>query len=510
MTTTLHAAATGERPNPSARRALSILAAATLALATLASALAIALLRRPAAPPDRAADTERSATGTAAPAPAAESAPRTEVPRDPDAPTPPSPGSFADYVERLVALGVETTRLVRLGEAEMAGANDARSQAVFAEMMQRCPDADAQALARITDSAPPGGDAPLSDHVRQRVLDLALEHGLQRRNAAIEALDAPRERDAEQQAVDNLVGGMLTACASSEDLAHRLGQGMLAGRPFLGPPHEAAVLDLVASSGAGTFSPAIATALLTTLWHNLERRGLRSSEQLAGLCMLLLDQGNTSERLAACRQLLADPRFRQIVLDHVRDRADVPLAQAMAMAAAQSLPPADALPVLTAAAQVAGGDTAPFLMLGYRDPALLRGEYEQRLATDVEPRLRELLVAGAGFAGAPEGIEVAKLAFASDPDADVRLRAMFVLTARATEALGEATIAAALDDPQIAGDPVRLAGVVHALDNLARAGMTNAIDRLGQRLRACSLLESSRQTLDEILARILPGGGAPR
>jgi len=178
------------------------------------------------------------------------------------------------------------------------------------------------------------------------------------------------------------------------------------------------------------------------------------------------------------------------------------------MAAAEELPAAAAFSVLTLAAEITGQDTAPFLTLAHREPGMVRAEYELRLGSDVTPRVRALLVAGGGFAGTPEGIEVAQLALSSDPDPEVRLRAVFVLTGKTAETLGEAAVARALDDPQIGGNPERLATLVLAVDNLARAGLVNAVHRLGERMRAASgLSPSAKSMLDRLLADTLPGGG---
>ena len=88
---------------------------------------------------------------------------------------------------------------------------------------------------------------------------------------------------------------------------------------------------------------------------------------------------------------------------------------------------------------------------------------------------------------------------------------MFALTANAPAALGESAIQRALDDPQIRSHPQRLGAVVLALDNLARAGEVNAIDRLGQRLRVTDgLTAGARLELEKILARALPGGHTSR
>ena len=67
-----------------------------------------------------------------------------------------------------------------------------------------------------------------------------------------------------------------------------------------------------------------------------------------------------------------------------------------------------------------------------------------------------------------------------------------------------------LDDRRIADDPVRLAAMVFALENLAAAGDANTIERVAQRLRSLPLTGDSRQRLDALLARSLPGGSGGR
>jgi hypothetical protein len=304
---------------------------------------------------------------------------------------------------------------------------------------------------------------------------------------------------------------MLALLPTSDALATELGNGQLADRPYLSLAHEPAVLQLVAMAGEHRFPAATAEALLTTLWRNLQAVGARTSDELAGLSLLLLQEGNESERRAARRRLLLDDRYRSVLLDHVRASKDRTEAKALALIAAEQLPPKTALEVLTLAVTVGAEPAAAFVVLGRRDPATLQQAYEHSLASDVEPKLRDLLVAGIGFSGEPAAIEVAKLAQQSDPDPEVRLRGMFALTANAPAALGEAAIQRALDDPQIGNDPQRLSAVVLALDNLARAGEINAIDRLGQRLRMTSgLTTGARLELEKILARALPGGRTSR
>ncbi len=178
------------------------------------------------------------------------------------------------------------------------------------------------------------------------------------------------------------------------------------------------------------------------------------------------------------------------------------------MAAARILEPPEALEVLRRLVAVSRDESmAAFLTLGRRDPELLRETYEETLADNVEPGLRAELVTGTGFSATPAAIELARLAFQSDPLPAVRIRAMLVITAKASEAWGEETVASALDDPEFSADPQNLGAIVWALDNLARAGMVNAVHRLGTRLMSTSLLlPADREQLADLLSRSLPGG----
>lgn len=405
--------------------------------------------------------------------------------------------TFADYVQELVDLGLCTADAAQAGDDDAAVEADRAARARFDEMMAAIRDADALALQSLGDVRLADSDnASLAEVVRRNVLLLAISTGMQRRLA-----------DDDRSELDAITGGALTLLLARADLAELLGASLV-DRPFLGEPHEGAVLALVAASGEGAFPQSMAVQLLSTLWDNLQRTGARSSQRLTGLALLLLDVGNASERLAAARRLLLDERTREVVLAHMRRTRDDALARTLAMAAAEELPAAAAFAVITQAAEVTGQDTAPFLTLAHRDVSLLRTEYEQRLGSDVTPRVRAMLVAGAGFSDAPEGIEVARLALASDPDPEVRIRALFVLTGRCAETLGEAAVQQALDDPRIAGDPQRLAAVALAVENLARQGLVNQVHRLGERLRATAgLPDSARTLLDRMLAETLPGGG---
>jgi hypothetical protein len=484
-----------------------LLLAAALSLLGIAlwQHCALPLLPEPIVQPESVtapAPNAAQAVATAMDATDTASVERAIVATDPTAST--SPPSYASYVDRLVRMGLATSTLDADGDPRAAAESDQQARATMTELLERIPDAEQFALDALQDDeAPPAGDLP--GQIRRQVHNVVLSLGLERRH------HIAKQDPARAPALETFVAAMLALLPTSDALATELGNGQLADRPYLSLAHEPAVLQLVAMAGEHRFPAATAEALLTTLWRNLQAVGARTSDELAGLSLLLLQEGNESERRAARRRLLLDDRYRSVLLDHVRASKDRTEAKALALIAAEQLPPKTALEVLTLAVTVGAEPAAAFVVLGRRDPATLQQAYEHSLASDVEPKLRDLLVAGIGFSGEPAAIEVAKLAQQSDPDPEVRLRGMFALTANAPAALGEAAIQRALDDPQIGNDPQRLSAVVLALDNLARAGEINAIDRLGQRLRMTSgLTTGARLELEKILARALPGGRTSR
>ena len=108
----------------------------------------------------------------------------------------------------------------------------------------------------------------------------------------------------------------------------------------------------------------------------------------------------------------------------------------------------------------------------------------------------------------PLGLDIARLALDHDPSPDVRLQAVFALTARREPVLAERALQQVLDDPLVAQDPVRLGAVVLALQNLEAGGDANVLHRVAQRLQGLPLASYSRQTLDGMLARGLPSVGS--
>lgn len=444
----------------------------------------------------------------AAALPAAAAAPVAAPPQRLVAEPPPPPAeaatrTFAWYVEQLVAIGATTSRLAAAGDEAAARQSDEAAQALFAEMLERIADADEQALAAIAGGAMPPRTAPPPEQLRWRVYALTVDAGLQRRFAAVAA--------AGRQRLDHLVTAILALLPQDPALAANLGRPCLCDRPFLGAAHEAAVLSLCAEAGQGGIDAELATALLLTLWRNLVEQGARGEAEVANQALVLLADANACLRAAACQLLLQQDRFRELVLQQVRERQDPALARQLAMAAAGDMPPATAVAVLRRLQATAGDLMPAFLLLGSRADGVLTAAYEQTLADGVDPQFRAELVSGAGFAGSPQGLQLAQLAFASDPHPEVRTRALFVLTGNAADALGERSVDAAIDDAVAREDRRELGAIVLALENLERAGLVNAIDRLGQRLRACPLLrDGDRANLERLLARALPGGRTSR
>jgi hypothetical protein len=485
---------TPERPTSDRRRIGWALALATVFLSVLVLVPSVETqsARRtdvPARPPG-------AATGAAEPDPAAASG-REALPARTVGPR----RTFAEFVAELVRLGLETARAVAANDLAAAEASDRQARRLFDELLQQIPDVGPPALALYLDQ--PIGSTDDADRMRQTIARLCIEAALSAMHAA-----GPTRRNG----LDAFVGAMLAALPGGAQVARDLGSGLLVDKPYLGVAHEVTLLELSRLAAEDRFSVEIAAALLTTLWRNLEAAGIRDRGQLASLAMLMLQSGTPSEIIAACRTLLADARFRDLVIDCVRNKKDRALAQAVAMAAAEGLAAREALPVIRTMHALSSSVTAALIALGSRDPAALQDAYELALADDVGADFRSELVSGAGFATSAAGLELARLALMNDPARSVRERAMFVLTARAAEAAGEQAIATLLDDPLFVSDPRHLGAAVSALANLESAGLIQAIDRLGQRLTNLPLRDFDRERLQQILARALPGGAtsAPR
>jgi hypothetical protein len=404
--------------------------------------------------------------------------------------------SFEETVEQLVTLGMQIAEFAQQDEIDAAKASDQEARRVFGELMERFQDAGEHGLAMLAcmqdDTVDP------RDRGRCIVLKLVLDTELARRDATATAA-------ADRSRIDPLVQSLLEIMPQASAIADT-GAQVLVERPYLRLAHEPAVLGLVRLAAAEKFSREHATKLLLTLWDNLQKNGERSSDELSRLALMLLVDSDPSQRTAACRQLLSDARYRDLVLSWLRERNDPKVTNEIAGLAAHELPPAEALHVLRELAAILPRFPAPYIILGFRAPELLADSYRELLASNTQPGWRSDLITGIGMTKTDLAIEIAQLALDNDPSPDVRIQAMFALTSKRQEGLAERALQQVLDDPRIAQDPLRLAAVVGALQNLEAGGYINALDRVGQRLRGLPLAEWSRQTLEAILARSLPGG----
>jgi hypothetical protein len=232
---------------------------------------------------------------------------------------------------------------------------------------------------------------------------------------------------------------------------------------------------------------------------------------------LHLEHQDPSQRTAAYRQLLKDDRYRNLVLAWLRERNDQSVAFELATLAATELPPREAIDLLRELGPVMPDQATPFLTLGFRAPNEIADGYRVLLAANTHPATRRDMIIGAGMPQTQLALELAQFALENDPSLDVRMHAVMCLSARREPDLGERAMQRALDDPAIADDPIRVGEMVFALQNLEAAGHTNAVDRLGQRLRSMHMPAQTKDLLERILARSLPGGlpsfgpgGAPR
>lgn len=403
---------------------------------------------------------------------------------------------FAARIEDLVQTGLATSRLAQNDEIEAAKASDARARARFEAILEHFADAGERALQLALDHAAPDGDE--HDDATCRVLGMVLAAELARREQRSAAAGT-------RTAIDTLTANVLEVLPLGERLADCAGATLL-DEPHLRAVHEPAVLHLVDLAGAQQFSRSLATRLLLTLWQNLQRFGERSSTDLACLALLQLDDADASRRTAACRHLLLSTRYRGAVLAWLREHQDLEVAAEVAAIAARELEPTAAIATLRELAPLLPGMPAAFMALGHRAPDALADAYEVLLADNVQPGVRRDLLAGLGMDDAGRQRRTLELALQNDPDPGVRLQALLSLSANAATQCGEAACERLLDDPAIAGDPARLSVIVLALQNLEVAGMTNAIDRLGQRLRAMRLPDEARRQLELVLARALPDG----
>jgi hypothetical protein len=476
-----------------------LLGAMALPPAAIAAALALIVAATPSAAPDApAAPAPHEAAPAAAAADAAPAAPT--LPREAAPPAiaqPPAP-TFDEAVAELVAIGQRTAAFAQDDDHAAASASDQLARARFAALLAGFPDAGEQALRRLVAAATP------------------LAHGLvQGRDFVLQLVvvaECARRADAADTGgghapLEHFVHDVLAAMPASPAMA-AVGARALVRQPHLRLAHETAVLGLVELAGAGQFSREVATGLLLTLWDNLERHGERSSEALAALALLLLDGKDGSQRAAACRHLLREPRYRALVVDALRRSADRGFVREVASLVASDLPVDDALGVLADLGPALGRAPHAYLVCGHRAPDAVADAYRRLLADDVQPDRRVDLVAGVGMVRSPTGLDVARTALAHDRSPEVRLQAVFALTANADPETAMAALLQAADDAELTAAQTRCDGLVFALGNLERQADAAAMDRATRRLDALSLSADGRGKLAALRARTVPGEAA--
>lgn len=408
--------------------------------------------------------------------------------------------TFAERIERLCVLSARTAALAQDDEYEAAQALDAEARELLDATMEQFSDAGERALGEVValpDVAAGASRLP-GENTRLGVLQVVLAAELSRRRAAA-------ANHGERARLDALTLAVLDSMPIGRNTAE-MGDRVLHQQPYVQLAHEPMVLHLLQLAGQGDFSREIATRMLLTLWDNLEASGARSSDELSTLALLRLDDQDPSQVVAACRQLLSDPRYRDLALAWLKERADPALAHAIARLAGRELPPSDALVALRELSPMLQHTRGTFLAIGVRAPEVVADAYREQLAADTQPQLRRELVMGVGMLPDGSGLEVARLALLHDPSVEVRLQALFVHTVHGDKVDAEAAVNRVLDDPAVAADPMHLAAVVLALQNLEHQD-ANVMARLGARLQAMALAPRSRELLDGMLARSLPGGG---
>lgn len=409
---------------------------------------------------------------------------------------------FAEAVRRMCELGLRVSEEARNDEMEAATRYDNEARAVLDDVLVHFDDAGERALDMLmarAEGPPPEQREPL-EVAHLAVLRMVLDAEFQRRHDAAAKLG-------ERAHLDGLVQALLDSMPVGRVL-HEAGEATLAGRPFLHTPHEPTVLQLLDLAKRGGFPRRVATSLLTTLWDNLLASGARTEAELNRLSLVLLDADDPGKVIAACRQLLRDPRYVRIATAWLRERGDRELAAEVARTAACELPPDQAMLVLRELGPLTSHVRGLYLGVAVRAPDVVADAYRLHLAADDQPELRRELLMGAAMVPSPTGAELAELALANDPSPDVRIQAIFALTTQSDTRRAEHAMQELLDDPTIAQAPMHLGALVLALENLEH-GDPNSLQRVGSRLATLALSGPDRERLETMLGRALPGGGAP-
>ncbi|MCA8953456.1 MAG: hypothetical protein KDE27_28340 [Planctomycetes bacterium] len=386
---------------------------------------------------------------------------------------------FADRLLALTQLAEAAEAACRCGRMAKASEVDRQACSAFDALLAAHRDAGECAIRALRDAPPP--PPPALVHVVQ----LVLRAELQRRTEVGELVGAALE--------------LLTRGPALAPLADTLADG-----PWLGPAHENAVIALGQRAAAGALPRPAACALLAALWRNLEDGGSRTRGEIDELALAWLVDGNRCERSVAAARLLRDQRRRPSALAWLRTHATPELVATAAADAARDLPPPIAAATLCELETAVPRLTAAFAVVASRDPDAVVDRYYECLAHDRLPAARRDLIAALGLATPTPVVRAAlELAIDADPSRDVRTQAVLALSA-AAPTKAEAACHRILDHAETGRDPIALAIVVFALQNLQAAGLINAVARLARRLRDCPLSDESRVLLERIVGETLP------
>lgn len=471
--------------------------AAAIAAAVALTAL-LFLLREGMVSPVRAAVDEARQDGAWMPPPPSASPEREAGHLVPDAPTTPP----VDAKRTFDAIWRDLVATATPGEAmhdALADAADERKRLgdLVAELLTAVPDVVPPVLTRLHGLASPWSAA--GDRIAARLAVVVFDITLQQM--------AHEVRDGSSSRVAVTVALLLDAMVAGPDFAGLVAD-VLADAPYLDASHEDRLLALArAARDELQFLADPVRRLLVTLWSNRSQAG--DATAVADLLAWFGDPEAGVLGEAALQRLLAEERYRMLVVERLcREKRP----QAMTMAAmhvVRTLPAAAAIEVVRSL-QTGFPEHSLFAAYGWlaaADPGALHAEYERCLADGVLPRHRAELVSALGTIGQGEpGLRVAELALRADPDRRVRSTALLAWCNRAP--IGEA--AAALD--RATGDPAfgaryDLDAVVFALQALAMRPDhdLNTIDRVSAFLLVQpSLSVIARRAVEEVRREHLP------
>ncbi len=405
--------------------------------------------------------------------------------------------TYEAAIESLIAAAMELNRRADAdADQDELAAIDAEARAVLAQLLHEVRSAPERALHDLILHSSLATPAPRPVQVRRLVLLRVVQEGLAWRHER-------RAEPAIQSSLDTLVAACLDLLPTVATLVTELGDETLVERPYLGVYHESAVLGLFELAKGDAHLGRTASALLVTLWRNMEREGARTAAETASLALLFAEDASPSRRSAALEHLLRSSggRYLAAALEAVQRSGDRDLVDRFASVAAEVLEPATALSVLRSLAESQrGACLAAHLQLAQRDPGAVREAYELHLADGTAQAFRLGLVRSAGWSRCEDAIALAQEALESDPDPQIRRDALLALASAATAEQLAPSIEAVLSDPRRANDPAWIDAVAGALVNSRGRGSLGLIARHGPRVAADSRLGPAFR--DQLLAAL--------